>query len=93
MHVGNCTDGSADYNLAGGGQIIDPPGFTGNELFHLEKDKQNLWSISGTKTVVFIVAGAEVARVQDVSNTDLAILVQCGTTYQGFKLAETPHQV
>ncbi len=92
MHVGNCTDGSADYNLAGGGQIVEPPEFTGNETFRLDKDKQNLWTITGTKTVTFLVNGAEVARVQNVSDSDLAILVQCGTTYAGFKLAQAAHQ-
>lgn len=92
MHVGNCTDGSADYNLAGGGQILEPPQFTGSETFRLAKDKQNLWSITGKMIVTFTVNGSEVAAIQNVSNTDLAILVQCGTQFLGLKLQKAPHQ-
>ncbi len=92
MHVGNCTDGSADYNLAGGGQVLQPPQFSGSETFRLAKDKQNLWSITDSMIVTFTVNGSEVAAIPDVSNTDLAILVQCGTQFLGLKLEEAPHR-
>jgi hypothetical protein len=91
MHVGNVTDGPADYNLSGGGQVIEPPEFTGEETFRLEKDKQNRWKISGSKNVSFFVGGNEVASIGNVQQTDLAILTLCGAVYTAFRVRLVDH--
>lgn len=91
MHVGNCTDGPADYQLAGDGLIIEPPGASNEDVFILERDKQNLWTITGTKRVIFKVGQAE-HSVTGVTNDDIALLIQCGTQLSAVKLQQAPHQ-
>jgi hypothetical protein len=88
MHVGNVTDGAADYNLAGGGQIEPDE----DVRFTLQPDTQNFWSNIGTRTVIFTVGQAEVARVQGVTDSGIAILCYCDGEYHGVKLREEPPQ-
>ena len=91
MHVGNCTDGPADYQLAGDGFVIKPPDLTGDETFRLDADKQNLWTISGEKRVIFIVPGRPEIIVNNVTDSDIVVLFKCAGEYSAGKMTFAEH--
>lgn len=92
MHVGNCTDGSADYQLSGDGLIVEPPGITEEVSFRLETETQNYLDAGTNSFTVTFDAGNGKLSVDGVTNDDLALLTECNGVLTALKVARVPLQ-